>query len=141
MKNTLILIFTIFTLALSAQSDTLDSKITTNYDYTLHNGKHYYVITTIHADSSETIQRIPFARKRDVVDYAKYQAAIADSLVNVVNEQINQKLENIKNLEDQIIQYNKVLSEEFQKYRQELRALRTQRKLIAESKQKNNNVR
>lgn len=138
-----ILFLTLFaTCNLFAQTDTIDNKIVSNYSYQLLGGKHYYVITTTQSDSDsiETTQRIQFPTRARVIQFAKNQADQADSLAQELKMQIDQKVEYLRNMDEQIQKYNEMLTKEFTKTRQELRALRTQRKLIIESKSKNNNV-
>jgi hypothetical protein len=84
----------------------------------------------MNADSSITVNRsAPYKTKKEVIDFSRAEIAKIDSLVENLNEEIKRKDEYLKQLNEQAILIVKNINEAITKTRQELKTLRTQRKL------------
>jgi hypothetical protein len=140
MKKTLILLFTIIACNLFAQQDTVIN-ISVNYAYEKIGTKHYYTTTTINPDSSVVIQRsIPYSTKKEVLDLAKSKIDQVDKSIEAIQDDLSKKVEYLKNLQDQAVQFATSMNNEINKVRAEILSLRTQRKLTGDSKELLKNV-
>ena len=134
MKQIIFLFLLIASCNLFAQQDSVFN-LKVEYKYERIGNLHYFVSTSTNADSSITENRsAPYRTKKAVLDFAKSEIDKVDSLVQNLNEEIQRKDEYLKQLQEQAQLIVKNINDAMTKTRQELRTLRTQRKLTNEGK-------
>ena len=135
MKQIIFLFLLIASCNLFAQNQDSVFNLKVEYKYEKVGNFHYFVSTSTNADSSVTVNRsAPFKTKKAVVDFAKAEIDKVDSLVLNLNQEIQEKDEYLKQLQEQAQLIVKNINEAMTKTRQELRTLRTQRKLTNDGK-------
>ena len=135
MKQIIFLFLLIGSCNLFAQNQDSIFNLKVEYKYERVGNFHYFVSTSTNADSSVTVNRsAPFKNKKAVVDFAQSEIDKVDSLVQNLNEEISRKDEYLKQLQEQAVLIVKNINEAMTKTRQELRTLRTQRKLTNDGK-------
>jgi predicted house-cleaning noncanonical NTP pyrophosphatase (MazG superfamily) len=135
MKQIILFLLIIASCNLFAQNQDSIFNLKVEYKYEKVGNFHYFVSTSTNADSSVTVNRsAPFKTKKAVVDFAKSEIDKVDSLVQNLNEEIQRKDEYLKQLQEQAVLIVKNINEAMTKTRQELRTLRTQRKLTNDGK-------
>jgi predicted house-cleaning noncanonical NTP pyrophosphatase (MazG superfamily) len=134
MKQIIFLFLLIASCNLFGQQDSVFN-LKVEYKYERIGNLHYFVSTSTNADSSITENRsAPYRTKKAVLDFAQSEIDKVDSLVQNLNEEIQRKDEYLKQLQEQAVLIVKNINEAMNKTRQELRTLRTQRKLTNEGK-------
>jgi hypothetical protein len=134
MKQIIFLFLLIASCNLFAQQDSVFN-LKVEYKYERIGNLHYFVSTSTNADSSITENRsAPYRTKKAVLDFAQSEIDKVDSLVQNLNEEISRKDEYLKQLQEQAQLIVKNINDAMTKTRQELRTLRTQRKLTNEGK-------
>lgn len=138
MKHLIILILAFCSYGLAAQeSDTTTYNITSDYRYEKVGNFHYYVVTTTNPDSSQTIMRSrPYTTKKQVIDLVKAEIDNANTVIENINKELQQKIEYLKVIKEQQIKFSDQIRSEIDKTKTELLGLRTNRKLVQESKEK-----
>jgi hypothetical protein len=134
MKQIIFLFLLIASCNIFAQQDSVFN-LKIEYKYERIGNLHYFVSRSTNADSSITENRsAPYRTKKAVLDFAQSEIDKVDSLVQNLNEEISRKDEYLKQLQEQAVLIVKNINEAMTKTRQELRTLRTQRKLTNEGK-------
>jgi hypothetical protein len=138
MKHLFILFFFFMGFGLSAQ--TLDTtevvNISQSYKYEKIGDFHYFSVTTTNPDSSKTISiSRPYTTKRQVLDIAQAQINASNDLIQKINEELKQKTDYFKMIQEQQVKFEEQIANEITKTRNEIINLRTNRKLIQESKE------
>ena len=135
MKQIILFLIIFASCNLFAQNQDSIFNLKVEYKYEKVGNLHYFVSTSTNADSSVTVNRsAPFKTKKAVVDFAQSEIDKVDSLVQNLNEEIQRKDEYLKQLQEQAQLIVKNINEAMTKTRQELRTLRTQRKLTNDGK-------
>lgn len=130
MKKIFLLLFVIASCNLFAQQDSVFN-LNVQYKYEKIGNDHFFVSTSINADSSITVNRsAPYKNKKSVTDFAKSEIDKIDSLVLNLTEEIKRKDEYLTQLNEQAVLIVKNINDAINKTRQELKTLKTQRKLI-----------
>jgi hypothetical protein len=131
----IIFLFLLTSCNLFAQNQDSIFNLKVEYKYEKVGNLHYFVSTSTNADSSVTVNRsAPFKTKKAVVDFAKAEIDKVDSLVQNLNEEIQRKDEYLKQLNEQAQLIVKNINDAMTKTRQELKTLKTQRKLTRDGK-------
>jgi hypothetical protein len=134
MKQIIFLFLLIASCNLFAQQDSVFN-LKVEYKYEKVGNFHYFVSTSTNADSSVTVNRsAPYKTKKAVVDFAQSEIDKVDSLVQNLNEEIQRKDEYLKQLNEQAVLIVKNINDAINKTRQELKTLKTQRKLTNDGK-------
>lgn len=136
MKKIIILICAITIQCNLFAQDTLSN---VNQSYTIQKvgNLHYLVTTSVLADSSQVIERSkPFTTKKAITDMLKDERDKVDSLVNVINLEIEQRKTALDNMQEQVVRFANQVNNERGRMITELKSLRTRRKLLLESKMK-----
>jgi hypothetical protein len=135
MKQIILLFLLIVSCNLLAQNQDSIFNLKVEYKYEKVGNLHYFVSTSTNADSSVTVNRsAPFKTKKAVIDFAQSEIDKVDSLVQNLNVEIKAKDEYLKQLNEQAVLIVKNINDAINKTRQELRTLRTQRKLTSDGK-------
>ena len=130
MKKVLLFLFIVASCNLFAQQQDSIFNLNVEYKYEKVGNAHYFVSTSMNADSSITVNRsAPYKTKKEVIDFSKAEIAKIDSLVQNLNEEIKRKDDYLKQLNEQAILIVKNINDAINKTRQELKTLKTQRKL------------
>ena len=138
MKHFIILFFLFMGFGLQAQ--TLDTtevvNISQSYKYEKIGNFHYFSVTTTNPDSSQTISiSRPYTTKKQVLDIAQAQINASNDLIQKINEELKQKSDYFKMIQDQQVKFEEQIANEILKTRNEILNLRTNRKLIQESRE------
>ena len=135
MKQIILFLIIFASCNLFAQNQDSIFNLKVEYKYEKVGNLHYFVSTSTNADSSITVNRsAPFRTKKAVLDFAQSEIDKVDSLVQNLNKEIQRKDEYLKQLQEQAQLIVKNINEAMTKTRQELRTLRTQRKLTKDGK-------
>jgi hypothetical protein len=143
MKHLFLVIFIFIGFGLSAQAlDTTEVvNISQSYKYEKIGNFHYFSVTTTNPDSSQTISiSRPYTTKRQVLDIAQSQINASNDLIQKINEELKQKSDYFKMIQEQEVKFKEQIQNEIMKTRNELINLRTNKKLIQESKEGLKNI-
>ena len=143
MKHLFLVIFIFIGFWLSAQ--TLDTtevvNITQSYKYEKIGDLHFFSVITMNPDSSSTVSiSRPYTTRRQVLDIAQAQLNAANDLIDKINVELKQKTDYYKMILEQEVKFKEQIQNEIMKTRNELINLRTNKKLIQESKEGLKNV-
>jgi gas vesicle protein len=133
MKKLFIIFLSLISITGYSQVDSLTSVV---YFYEMVGTKHYYVSTKIASDSTLTITKMPFTTRKQVFDFVKTQIDTANAVAHKISETISQKQDYLRNINDRVKQFNESITNEIEKIKDELIGLRTERKIVIESKDK-----
>lgn len=135
MKQIISFLLIIVSCNLFAQNQDSIFNLKVEYKYEKVGNAHYFVSTSMNADSSITVNRsAPFKTKKAVVDFAQAELDKVDSLVQNLNLEIKTKEEYLKQLNEQAQLIVKDINDAINKTRQEIKTLKTQRKLTNDGK-------
>ena len=127
------------------QAQTLDTtevvNITQSYKYEKIGDLHFFSVITMNPDSSSTVSiSRPYTTRRQVLDIAQAQLNAANDLIDKINVELKQKTDYYKMILEQEVKFKEQIQNEIMKTRNELINLRTNKKLIQESKEGLKNV-
>ena len=135
MKQIILFLIIFVSCNLFAQNQDSIFNLKVEYKYEKVGNLHYFVSTSTNADSSVTVNRsAPFKTKKAVVDFAQSEIDKVDSLVQNLNLEIQEKEDYLKQLQEQAQLIVKNINDAMTKTRQELKTLKTQRKLTRDGK-------
>jgi hypothetical protein len=138
MRHLFLVIFIFMGFGLQAQSlDTTEVvNISQSYKYEKIGNFHYFSVTTTNPDSSQTISiSRPYTTKKQVLDIAQAQINASNDLIQKINEELKQKSDYFKMIQEQQVKFEEQIANEIAKTRNEIINLRTNRKLIQESRE------
>jgi hypothetical protein len=141
MKQLILFLFMGFGLSAQDLDTTQVFNINNEYKYEKIGNFHYLSIIQTNPDSSQLVNRSrPYKTKKEVMDLAKIQMENTSEVVNRINEEIKQKELYYKQILDQQMKFKSQVENEIVKTKNELISLRTNKKLIQESKEGLKNV-
>jgi hypothetical protein len=141
MRQTLLIIMILAACNLFAQTDTIDNMIKVEVGYEKAGTKYYYTVKTIYVDSSESIQKLPFPDKKSLVEFMKKQEEQVSIITANITDEIGKKQKYLKELNDKVKEYAETVNKEISKVNAEIKSLRTQRKLVNDSKEQLKDIR